>query len=126
MASLPSPHVEASTAPLDGTLSPISNPPRHEQSDIVVAPSFGPGSSADSYNDDEVLGGKDYGKEVGALEAGGKDAKKESFLRKKRELNPLRWQPVPPVPETQNPSAEAVAGLFSKLTLSWIGPLMKV
>lgn len=114
---------------MDDALSPISNsPPRHEQSDIVIAPSLGPGSSADSYNDDEVLTGKqlDYGKEVGTLEAGGKDAKKESFLRKKRELNPLRWQPIPPVPETQNPSAEGVAGFFSKLTLSWVGPLMRV
>lgn len=112
MASLSSPRVEASAPPLE----------------IATAPSPGPGSSADSYNDDEVLAAKgpDYEKEAGALEAGGKDPKKESFLRKKRELNPLRWQPIPPVPETQNPSAEAEAGFFSNLTLSWIGPLMRV
>lgn len=119
MASLPSPHPEAAVPPalpLENTLAP----PKHD----IETVSPGPGSSADSYNDDEEKLG--YGKEAGALEAGGKDAKKESFLRKKRELNPLRWQPIPPVPETQNPSAEAEAGLFSKLTLSWIGPLMRV
>lgn len=122
MASLPSPHLETAVPP-----SPLENtpaPPRHD----IDAVFPGPGSSADSYNDDEELAEKKlgYGKETGALEAGGQDAKKESFLRKKRELNPLRWQPIPPVPETQSPSAEAEAGFFSKLTLSWIGPLMRV
>jgi ATP-binding cassette subfamily C (CFTR/MRP) protein 1 len=53
-------------------------------------------------------------------------AKKDSAWRKKRQLNPLRWQKVPPVPENSSVSREAAAGFFSKLTLSWIGPLMKV
>lgn len=120
MASLPSPRVEAAVPTLDNTPAPTSS------SHAIETVSPGPGSSADSYNDDEELSEKQLGKEAGELEAGGTGTKKESFLRKKRELNPLRWQPIPPVPETQNSSAEAEAGLFSKLTLSWIGSLMRV
>lgn len=109
--------------------------PAHNQSKTNLAVSPGPGSSADSYDededeeddgDDEVGDEKDISN-VDTLEKGGKDGtKKESFIRKKRELNPLRWQSIPPVPETQNPSAEAKAGIFGHLTLSWVGPLMSV
>lgn len=136
MASLPSSHAGAAAPPPDDTLAPAGGLPstREQSKEPSKAGSPGPGSSADSYNDEDTEKRLGYEKEVGlspddvgALEGGGKDAKKkESFWRKKRELNPLRWQPIPPVPEKQSISAEANAGFFSKLTLSWIGPLMRV
>jgi len=40
--------------------------------------------------------------------------------------NPLRWGAIPPIPKEPIVSCEAKAGLWSKLTFSWMGPLMTV
>jgi ATP-binding cassette subfamily C (CFTR/MRP) protein 1 len=41
-----------------------------------------------------------------------------------KKLNPLRWGPAPPVPETRTISREYGAGFFSFLTFQWMAPLM--
>jgi hypothetical protein len=40
--------------------------------------------------------------------------------------NPLRWGAIPPIPKEPIVSREAKAGLWSKLTFSWMGPIMTV
>ena len=40
--------------------------------------------------------------------------------------NPLRWGAIPPIPKESIVSREAKAGLWSKLTFSWMGPIMTV
>ncbi|PWW76320.1 P-loop containing nucleoside triphosphate hydrolase protein [Tuber magnatum] len=58
---------------------------------------------------------------------GGEGVKpKQSWWRRKRQLNPLRWGPVPPIPTQMSVSKEADAGFFSRITFAWIGPLMSV
>ncbi|KAI6782442.1 Oligomycin resistance ATP-dependent permease-like protein [Emericellopsis cladophorae] len=41
-----------------------------------------------------------------------------------RKLNPLRWGGIPPLPEEREVSREAKAGFWSRLTFSWMTPLM--
>ncbi|KAG8405028.1 ATP-binding cassette transporter yor1 [Metarhizium acridum] len=41
-----------------------------------------------------------------------------------RQINPLRWGGVPPVPKERIVSREYTAGFFSKLTFQWMTPLM--
>ncbi|KJK74072.1 Oligomycin resistance ATP-dependent permease YOR1 [Metarhizium anisopliae BRIP 53293] len=41
-----------------------------------------------------------------------------------RQVNPLRWGGVPPVPKERIVSREYTAGFFSKLTFQWMTPLM--
>lgn len=43
-----------------------------------------------------------------------------------RKINPLKWGPKPPVPETRLPSREYSAGFFSRVTFQWMAPLMTV
>lgn len=43
-----------------------------------------------------------------------------------RQVNPLRWGGVPPVPKERIVSREYTAGFFSKLTFQWMTPLMTV
>lgn len=43
-----------------------------------------------------------------------------------RNLNPLRWGPIPSIPTEPIVSREAKAGFWSKLTFTWMGPLMTV
>jgi ATP-binding cassette, subfamily C (CFTR/MRP), member 1 len=43
-----------------------------------------------------------------------------------QKLNPLRWGPVPPIPDERVPSREHQAGFFSALTFAWMAPLMSV
>jgi ATP-binding cassette subfamily C (CFTR/MRP) protein 1 len=53
----------------------------------------------------------------------------ESPVEKKpwyKNLNPLRWGAVPPVPETRSPSREHTAGFFSLIYFQWMAPLMAV
>lgn len=135
MASLPSSHAEAVAPPADNTLASAGNnfnaPLPGDKETLVAGTTRSPdGSSLNSSNE---WSKNVYEKEVAKLPPGSADdiegagaAKKDSAWRKKRQLNPLRWQKVPPVPEKQSVSGEEAAGFFSKLTLSWIGPLMKV
>mgnify|MGYP006949400538 CR=1 FL=1 len=48
---------------------------------------------------------------------------KRSWISK---INPLRWGPVPPIPEEKAVSKEHGAGWWGKLTFSWMAPLMTV
>lgn len=128
--------MDAVAPPPDGISAPAGGlPPQNKEESIEKASS---GSSTNSYNDDDA-GEKEIGREkevgfsppstddVGVLEGGGKGGKKkDSFWRKKRQLNPLRWQPIPPIPEKQSVTREANASFFSHVTLGWIGPLMRV
>lgn len=43
-----------------------------------------------------------------------------------QKLNPLKWGPVPPVPQEREVSLEYRANFFSKLFFSWQGSLMRV
>ncbi|KAI9767561.1 MAG: hypothetical protein M1840_005598 [Geoglossum simile] len=43
-----------------------------------------------------------------------------------RRLNPLKWGPIPPVPEEQSVSREVNASILSIITFQWMSPLMKV
>ena len=43
-----------------------------------------------------------------------------------RNLNPLRWGAVPPVPTEREVSREYRAGFWSMLTFQWMSPLMSV
>jgi hypothetical protein len=43
-----------------------------------------------------------------------------------KKLNPLKWGGAPPVPHERIVSREHDAGFFSKLTFSWMTPLMTV
>ena len=43
-----------------------------------------------------------------------------------KKLNPLKWGGVPPVPDERIVSREHGAGFFSKLTFTWMTPLMTV
>lgn len=56
----------------------------------------------------------------GADEEGAGGKKKPWHKR----LNPLRWGPVPPVPEQREVSREYGAGFFSKLFFQWQQPIM--
>ncbi|RPA94274.1 hypothetical protein L873DRAFT_1442024 [Choiromyces venosus 120613-1] len=51
---------------------------------------------------------------------------KQSWWRKKRQFNPLRWGPTPPIPAHQPASKEPDAGFFSQVTFAWMGSLMRV
>jgi len=54
---------------------------------------------------------------------------KSSVKRKKKwyqKLDPFRWGPDPPVPETRQVSREYQAGILSRLTFQWMHPLMTV
>ena len=48
---------------------------------------------------------------------------KRSWVSK---INPLRWGPVPPIPEEKVVSKEYGAGWWGRLTFSWMTPLMTV
>ena len=54
----------------------------------------------------------------------------ESGLERERKwytkLNPLRWGPIPPVPEERSVSHELGASILSIITFQWMSPLMKV
>ena len=53
----------------------------------------------------------------------------KSSIAKKRwykKVNPLKWGPKPPIPETRQESREYRAGFFSRLTFQWMHPLMTV
>jgi len=43
-----------------------------------------------------------------------------------KNLNPLRWGSIPPVPKERTPSKEYKAGFFSLLTFQWMSSLMTV
>lgn len=43
-----------------------------------------------------------------------------------KNLNPLRWGAVPPIPKERIVSREYKAGFFSRMTFQWMGPLMAV
>ena len=43
-----------------------------------------------------------------------------------RNLNPLRWGAVPPVPTEREVSREYGAGFWSMITFQWMSPLMSV
>lgn len=43
-----------------------------------------------------------------------------------KKMNPLRWGGVPPVPDEREVSGEYKASFFSKVTWSWMTPLMVV
>ena len=43
-----------------------------------------------------------------------------------KNLNPLRWGSLPPVPPERMASREYQAGFFSMLTFQWMAPLMTV
>ena len=43
-----------------------------------------------------------------------------------KKLNPLRWGAIPPIPTEPIVSREANAGFWSKLTFTWMGPLMTI
>lgn len=43
-----------------------------------------------------------------------------------KNLNPLRWGAIPPVPEERQASREYGAGFFSRLTFQWMAPMMSV
>jgi len=43
-----------------------------------------------------------------------------------RRLNPLKWGPIPPVPEKRRVSRELNASIPSIITFQWMSPLMKV
>lgn len=53
-----------------------------------------------------------------------------SVARSKRpwykKWNPLRWGAIPPIPKEPTVSREASAGFWSRLTFTWMGPLMTV
>jgi hypothetical protein len=43
-----------------------------------------------------------------------------------RNINPLRWGSIPPIPETRGASREFTASFFSLLLFQWMAPLMTV
>jgi hypothetical protein len=43
-----------------------------------------------------------------------------------KNLNPLRWGKIPPVPKEKTVSPEYKAGFFSALIFAWVAPLMQV
>lgn len=51
------------------------------------------------------------------------DATKKKWYRN---LNPVRWQKIPPVPEQRSVSHEYGASFLSLVTFQWMAPLMKV
>ena len=74
-------------------------------------------------SDDQVVTGGSFQKET----AGGEGVNpKQSWWRKERQFNPLRWGPMPPVPTQMSASKEADAGFLSRVTFAWVGPLMRV
>ena len=50
--------------------------------------------------------------------------KASSWWRRPRQFNPLRWQTIPPAPAQQSVSREAHAGILSRVTFTWVSPLM--
>ncbi|KAG0126624.1 P-loop containing nucleoside triphosphate hydrolase protein [Tuber indicum] len=76
-----------------------------------------------SSSDGEVITNGGFRKET----TGGEGLNpKQSWWRKKRQFNPLRWGPVPPIPTQMSVSKEADAGFLSRVTFAWMGPLMRV
>ncbi|CUS12567.1 unnamed protein product [Tuber aestivum] len=73
--------------------------------------------------DDEVMTDGGFQEEAAGIEGVNP---KQSWWRKKRQFNPLRWGPVPPIPTQMSVSREADAGFLSRTTFAWIGPLMRV
>jgi ATP-binding cassette subfamily C (CFTR/MRP) protein 1 len=66
---------------------------------------------------------------VSAISEDGSDAKSSIRNKKKKwykKANPLKWGPVPPIPESRQVSREHNAGLLSRLSFHWMQPLMTV
>ncbi|KAF2740400.1 hypothetical protein EJ04DRAFT_507933 [Polyplosphaeria fusca] len=56
------------------------------------------------------------------------DAKSSASAKKRwyKKMNPLKWGPKPPVPDSRQVSREYNANFFSRLTWQWMGPMMTV
>ena len=120
----PTPRGEAKAPPPHDILVPASVPVLQDEP-IALSKELGGLSSRSisSSSDDEVVTDGSFQKET----AGGEGVNlKQSWWRKKRQFNPLRWGPVPPVPTQTSVSKEADAGFLSRLTFAWVGPLMRV
>jgi len=105
-------------------LEPASVPVLQDES-MALSKELGrlPPRSISSFSDGEVVTDGSFQKETG----GGEGVNpKQSWWRKKRQFNPLRWGPVPPIPTQMSVSKEADAGFLSKTTFAWVGPLMRV
>ncbi|KAG0641596.1 P-loop containing nucleoside triphosphate hydrolase protein [Tuber brumale] len=75
-----------------------------------------------SSSDGEAITDRGFQKEI----TGGEGLNpKQSWWRKKRQLNPLRWGPVPQIPTQMSVSKEAEAGFLSRATFAWVGQLMR-
>lgn len=56
------------------------------------------------------------------------DAKSAVSAKKKwhKKINPLRWGKKPPIPKSRQQSLEYQANAFSRLTWTWMNPIMTV
>lgn len=131
--------VAATIAPTDGDRrddaglgTPLredtESPDRYDEKITEVPADDADEESSDGRDREEKRPGlqatKSYATDASVATSTGPVAKEQRPWYKK--TNPLRWGGIPDVPSERSVSREAKAGFLSKLTFTWMGPLMTV